>query len=61
MYKKASFSGNGSQCVEVDFIQNGTRVRDSKDPNGPFLFFTRGEWGAFVKGVKNSEFDNPLN
>ncbi|WP_067180158.1 DUF397 domain-containing protein [Microtetraspora niveoalba] len=32
-------------------------VRDSKDPDGPRLFFTPAEWDAFVAGVKAAEFD----
>ena len=32
-------------------------VRDSKDPSGPVLVFTRSEWQAFVAGVKTGEFD----
>ncbi|MEO3799654.1 DUF397 domain-containing protein [Nonomuraea sp. B1E8] len=32
-------------------------IRDSKDPSGPALVFTPGEWRAFVKGVRNDEFD----
>ena len=32
-------------------------VRDSKNAKGPVLGFTPGEWGAFVGGVRNGEFD----
>ncbi|MEZ0076478.1 DUF397 domain-containing protein [Planotetraspora sp. GP83] len=32
-------------------------VRDSKDPDGPKLFFTPSEWAAFVQGVKADEFN----
>jgi hypothetical protein len=32
-------------------------VRDSKDPHGPILRFTRAEWAAFLDGAKTSEFD----
>ncbi len=45
-------SGNG-QCVEVATNLPGiVAVRDSKDPDGPKLIFTRTEWAAFVRGVK---------
>ncbi|WP_442811508.1 MULTISPECIES: DUF397 domain-containing protein [unclassified Streptosporangium] len=33
-------------------------LRDSRNPDGPKLFFTRSEWDAFVGGVKLGEFDN---
>jgi hypothetical protein len=31
-------------------------VRDSKNPDGPKLFFNPAEWDAFLNGVKASEF-----
>jgi hypothetical protein len=46
----------GGSCVEVasaDIVL----VRDSKDPEGPVLTFTRAEWEAFIQGVKAGEFD----
>lgn len=68
---KSSFSGdNGGDCVEVAELRDVTdapghkagqadlvAVRDSKDPEGPKLFFTPAEWDAFVNGVKANEFD----
>jgi len=33
-------------------------MRDSKDPEGPRLFFTLAEWEAFRLGVKDGEFDD---
>ncbi|MGV9772304.1 DUF397 domain-containing protein [Streptosporangium sp. NPDC003464] len=33
-------------------------LRDSKNPEGPKLFFTRSEWDASVGGMKLGEFDN---
>lgn len=32
-------------------------LRDSKDPNGPALFFTPEEWKAFLLGVQAGEFE----
>ncbi|GIH22473.1 transcriptional regulator [Acrocarpospora phusangensis] len=56
-WKKSSWSINGN-CVEVARLGNGSvGVRDSKDQEGPALFFTADEWTAFVKGVKGAEFD----
>lgn len=47
-------NGNGGNCVEVtDLPDGGFAVRDSKDPEGPILFFTPGEKDAFIEGVKN--------
>jgi len=57
-WRKSSHSmGNGGQCVEVaGNIPNVVAVRDSKDPAGPRLTFSRADWGAFTDGVKNGEF-----
>jgi Domain of unknown function (DUF397) len=33
-------------------------VRDSKNPGGPVLRFTQGEWRAFITGVMAGEFDS---
>lgn len=63
-WRKSSFSGdNGGNCVEIAELKDAhdeaglVVVRDSKDPDGPKLFFTPAEWDAFVAGVKASEFD----
>jgi hypothetical protein len=55
---KSSKSDGASNCVEASFAADGTiGVRDSKNPAGPVLEFTRGEWTAFVAGVREGEFD----
>jgi hypothetical protein len=48
-----------SSCVELARCSCGARVRDGKNPDGPFLSFTREGWRAFLKGVRNGEFDLP--
>jgi hypothetical protein len=59
VFVKSSFSNGTAECVEVAVTADGGRaVRDSKDPNGPLQFFTRGEWSAFIQGAKAGEFDN---
>lgn len=56
--KSARSNGGGGNCVEVAELPDGGRaVRDSKNPDGPALFFTPGEWSAFTGGVKDGEFD----
>jgi hypothetical protein len=58
--KSTRSSGNGGQCVEVAMNLPGVvAVRDSKDPNGPKLLFTRPEWQAFVHGLKAGDFNTP--
>ena len=51
---------NVATCVEVgkpDDTCDMIHVRDSKDPTGPVLNFTRDEWKAFLLGAKAGEFD----
>ena len=54
-WRKASYSGdNGGDCVEVARNLPGTvAVRDSKDPAGPVLTFSPGEWAAFTAAVRD--------
>lgn len=58
---KSSFSGGGGSegCVMVCFADGAAFVRDSKDPHGPALAFTRREWEAFELGVFHGEFAFP--
>lgn len=52
-WRKSSLSAQQDNCVEVAVLPGGGRaVRDSKDRNGPMLYFTKSEWRAFISGVK---------
>jgi hypothetical protein len=55
--KSTKSSPNCDNCVEVAFVGEAIAVRDSKNPTGPALIFTSGEWDAFVGGAKDGEFD----
>ncbi|MER7208860.1 DUF397 domain-containing protein [Streptosporangium sp. NPDC000239] len=65
-WRRSSLSGNnGGNCVEVAELKGAghadlVAVRDSKDPEGPKLFFTPAEWNAFLNGVKAGEFGSSL-
>jgi hypothetical protein len=54
---KSSRSSGDGQCVEMADLGDVVAVRDSKDPNGPVLLFTPGEWAAFLTGARDGEFD----
>ena len=57
-WRKSSYSNSNSNCVEVCAGRpDVVAVRDSKDRGGPELGFTAGAWAAFVRGVKQGEFD----
>jgi Domain of unknown function (DUF397) len=58
-WRKSSYSSaNGGQCVEVARNLPGVvAVRDSKDPDGPKLMFSRGVWRLFTAAVRDGEFD----
>ena len=46
---KSSRSGGKDDCVEVAHLDGGmVGVRDSKNPTGPALIFTPGEWEALA-------------
>jgi hypothetical protein len=50
-WRKASYSGGN--CVEVArHLPGVVAVRDSKNPAGPALVFSRDEWAAFTASVK---------
>jgi predicted secreted Zn-dependent protease len=56
-WRKSSRSSADGDCVEVaDNLAEIVAVRDSKDREGGTLTFTRGQWAAFVSGVKSGEF-----
>jgi hypothetical protein len=54
-FRRSSFSEHG-ECVEVAVVGTGVIVRDSKNPGGPRLWFSRTEWTAFLYGVLAGEF-----
>ncbi|WP_297499932.1 DUF397 domain-containing protein [Pseudonocardia sp.] len=56
-FRRSSSCSVGT-CVEVArSVRDVILVRDSKDTTRAPLSFTKGEWIAFVEGVKNGEFD----
>ena len=55
-WRKSSHSSQNG-CVEGAHGDDQIAVRDSKDPSGPMLLFTRLEWQAFLAGVQDGEFD----
>ncbi|WP_435588968.1 DUF397 domain-containing protein [Micromonospora chalcea] len=53
VWRKATRSNNGGECVEVaDNLSDVVGLRDSKDPEGPALRIAPQAWYSFVAGVK---------
>lgn len=56
-WRKSSYSHDNG-CVSVAEIDGFCALRDSKDPEGPILRFTRAEMAAWIDGCKAGEFDD---
>lgn len=59
--KAKKSGGNGGSCVEARRNGANIEVRDSKNPEGASLSFTKAEWDAFLDGAGNGEFHSLLN
>ncbi|PRW62787.1 DUF397 domain-containing protein [Actinopolyspora mortivallis] len=54
-WRKSTRSGNngsGGNCVEVGFTGPTVAVRDSKEPEGAVLAFSRAAWASFLAGLR---------
>ncbi|HEY2946823.1 MAG TPA: DUF397 domain-containing protein [Micromonosporaceae bacterium] len=56
-HKSSRSDMSGPNCVEVATVGDVVAVRDSKDPAGSVLRFTRHEWRAFLDGARRGDFD----
>jgi hypothetical protein len=55
---KSHYSSPSGNCVEVAALADGAiAVRNSRDPEGPALVYTRAEIDAFVRGAAAGDFD----
>ncbi|MEV0704076.1 DUF397 domain-containing protein [Saccharopolyspora sp. NPDC050389] len=58
-WQKSRHSGKWGNCVEVAALDDGTiAMRQSRQAHGTALIYTRAELAAFVRGVKDGEFDD---
>jgi Domain of unknown function (DUF397) len=56
-FKSTRSAANGA-CVEVAFNRTGqVAVRDSKDREGPVLWFGADSWQSFVGAVRAGGYD----
>ncbi|MGI8308788.1 DUF397 domain-containing protein [Saccharopolyspora hattusasensis] len=56
-WRKASYSGQQSACVEVGSIADGAAVRDTKNRAAGYFTTTTDQWSAFVAAIKGGRFD----
>lgn len=62
VWRKSARSGPQGNCVEFADVEVGGRVavRNSRDPKGPALIYTRAEIHALIEGAKDGDFDHLL-
>lgn len=57
-WRKSTYSSEFG-CVEAAPLPDGSvAIRDSKNPEGGMLVFTRHEIHCFLQGVRGGEFDD---
>jgi hypothetical protein len=58
-WRKSTVSNPNGNCVELAAMPDGSvAVRNSRQPEGPALVYTRAEVSAFLAGVRKGEFDD---
>jgi hypothetical protein len=60
-WQKSRYSNSQGSCVEMGLLSGGDiAVRNSRDPDGPALIYTKVEIQALLQGAKDGEFDDLL-
>ena len=58
-WRKARKSNPNGACVQLAPTSDGNvAMRNSRDPQGPVLYFTKRELDAFLDGARKREFDD---
>lgn len=55
LWRKASYSNGEANCVQVGQAGPAVAVRDTKDPDGPALAFSRPGWREFTRDIKRGD------
>jgi len=56
-WRKSTCSNPSGSCVELAEVPGAVAVRNSRDKGGPALIYPRAAMIAFLRGLKNGEFD----
>ncbi|MGW3471369.1 DUF397 domain-containing protein [Saccharopolyspora sp. NPDC000995] len=56
-WRKASYSGQQSACVEIGSFGDGAAVRDTKDRAAGYFTTTTDQWSAFIASIKNGRYE----
>lgn len=51
-FRKSSYSKDDTECVEIADANLTVAIRDSKDPGGPVLSFSRTAFTDFIQRTK---------
>jgi len=57
IWRKSERSNQQGSCVELADLHTAVGVRDSKDPAGPHLTFTRGQVADLATRIRKGELD----
>jgi hypothetical protein len=61
-WQKSRRSNSQGNCVELAELPTGQiAVRNSRDPQGPALVYTRPEITALILGMKDGDFDHLID
>jgi hypothetical protein len=58
-WRKSSASGSSGACVEVAESGSSVLVRDSSNPSGAVLVFSRAQWLGLLRHIRNPEGGQP--
>ncbi|MFD5538217.1 DUF397 domain-containing protein [Streptomyces sp. NPDC127079] len=53
-WRKSTYSGDSSNCVELATVHTAVHIRDSKNPAGPRLTVEASAWAHFVSRMARS-------
>ena len=53
-WRKSSFSGTGTNCLETATLPGMVAVRDTTDRQGPVLRVSSADWQRFTAGIRQA-------